>query len=234
MDLHAAEALVAEHGASRVTAALTPYVTDARRARIETVLDGRMSSVHVAVEAPSDPHNAAAIVRTAEALGALGVHVVAAEDRALHAPKTTQGAYHWVQTHHHRDLSGLLAAVRRRGMTLAGACMDGSVPVARVPVDAPLCLVFGNEQRGLSGAARRACDVLFHVPMVGMTESLNLSVSAAISLHDVLSRKRGAGAHGDLTVSERDALRASYLVASVDPRTVEALFVIPSRSGAPR
>ena len=54
MDLDAAEALVVEHGAERVTSALGPYLTEARRARIETVLDGRMSSVQVAIEAPSE------------------------------------------------------------------------------------------------------------------------------------------------------------------------------------
>lgn len=229
MDLHAAEALVAEHGAERVTQALAPYLTEARRARIEAVLDGRMRSVHVAIEAPSDPHNAAAVVRTCEALGALGVHVVAAEARALQARTVTQGSFHWVQTHHHDALPGLLAEVRARGMRLAGACMDGSVPVGRLPVDQPLCLLFGNEQRGLSPAARRACDVLFHVPMVGMSESLNLSVSAAITLYEVMRRRRAAGPDSDLTPAQRQVLRACYFLGSVDPRLSRGLL----RTAAP-
>jgi tRNA (guanosine-2'-O-)-methyltransferase len=224
MDLHGAEALVDEHGAQRVTRALMPFVTEARRARIEAVVGGRMRSVHVAVEAPSDPHNAAAVVRSCEALGAMGVHVIAAEARALHSQATTQGAFHWVQTHHHADLEGFLTQIRRRGMTLMGACMDAKEPVTRLPVEQPLCLVFGNEQRGLSAAARSACDRLFHVPMVGMSESLNLSVCAAISLFEVMGRKRQDGAPGDLDSAQRATLRACYYVGSVDPRLIRGLF----------
>ncbi len=224
MDLHAAEALVTEHGAERVTQALSPYVTEARRARIESVLDGRMDSVHVAVEAPSDPHNAAAVVRSCEAMGALGVHVIAAEARALHARATTQGSFHWVQTHHHGDLEGFLAQMRRRGTKLYGAAMDGSESVMRLPVDEPLCLVFGNEQRGLSARAREACDALFHVPMVGMSESLNLSVCAAVSLYEVMRRKRADGRAGDLDEQQRDMLRACYYAGSVDPRMLSGMF----------
>jgi len=225
MDLEAAEALVGEHGAERVTTALGSYLTEARRARIETVLDGRMTSVQVAIEAPSDPHNAAAVVRTCEALGAMDVHVIAAEARALHARAVTQGSFHWVRTHHHDRLEPFLAHIRAQGpVRLYGACMDGSEPVTRLAVDEPFCLVLGNEQRGLSAAARRACDALFHVPMVGMSESLNLSVAAAISLYEVLRRKRATGPEGDLDAAQRANLRACYYLGSVDPRLVRGLF----------
>lgn len=225
MDLDAAEALVAEHGAERVAQALGPFLTEARRARIEAVLDGRMASVHVAIEAPSDLRNAAAVVRTCEALGAMDVHVTAAEARALHVRDVTQGSFHWVRTHHHDRLEDFLALTRARGpLRLYGACMDGTEPVTRLGVDEPFCLMFGNEQRGLSAAARRACDALFHVPMVGMSESLNLSVAAAISLFDVLRRKRASGRQGDLDASARASLRASYYLGCVDPRLVQGLL----------
>jgi tRNA (guanosine-2'-O-)-methyltransferase len=224
MDLDAAEALVVEHGAERVTQALGPFLTEARRTRIEGVLDGRMATVHVAIEAPSDPRNAAAVVRTCEALGAMDVHVIAAEARALCSRDVTQGSFHWVRTHHHERIEEFLALARLRGVRLYGACMDGGEPVTRLGVDEPFCLMFGNEQRGLSVTARRACDALFHVPMVGMSESLNLSVAAAISLFEMLRRKRTDGLQGDLDASARDSLRASYYLGSVDPRLVQGLL----------
>lgn len=233
MDLHAAEALVAEHGADRVTQALAPHLTEARRGRIEAVVAGRVASVQVAVEAPSDPHNASAIVRTAEALGALGVHVIAAEGRVLHSRATTQGCSHWVHAHHHEDLAAFLTQVRARGMRLYGACMDGSVPVTRLPIDEPLCLLLGNEHRGLSAAAREACNALYQVPMVGMSESLNLSVTAAISLFEVLRRKRAGGSVGDLDEAGRDALRAAYYVVGAEPRLVHALLGGPRPEARP-
>ncbi|MBL4685874.1 MAG: RNA methyltransferase [Nannocystaceae bacterium] len=201
-------------------ALMVPYLTEARIDKIERVLRGRTLDLMVAVEAPSDPHNAAAIVRTAEALGVMSVHVVAAEGRALHRQSTTQGAYRWVDTQHHARLEDLVTTVKKRGLRLCGAAMDGSTPLSRMDVDAPLCLLLGNEQRGLSDAARAACDALFHVPMVGMSESLNLSVTAAIAMHSVLSRRSPRA----LPPESLAAWRARYYARSLDARLVLGLL----------
>lgn len=220
-------------GPQRVVEALTPYLTDARKARIEQVLGQRMAGVSVAVEAPSNPHNAAAIVRTAEALGGLSIHVIAAEGNALHAKSTTQGAYHWVDTHHHDDFETFLAQLGGGGARLAGAWMDAPLTVDEVPCDAPICLLFGNEERGLTTAAREACDYGFRIPMFGMSESLNLSVTAAISLHDLLGRRRALVGPTDLDDATRARLLARAYLQSVDRRLAEGLLASPgSREGA--
>ncbi len=219
-----AEALVARHAPVHVVATLAPYLTDARRARIDEVIAARVDGVAMAIEAPSDPHNAAAVVRTAEALGALNVHVIKAEARALRAKAVTQGAYYWVKTQDHDELDEFVAQMRAEGRQLWGAAMDGPTPLARIPIDAPMCLLFGNETRGLSARARAACDGIFHVPMTGMSESLNLSVTAAITLHDVLRRRRAGGPDGDLTDDAAAELRARYYAHSVDDRLLAALL----------
>ncbi len=206
-----------------VLAAAAPLLGAARRARIEAALDGRLVSVAVAMEAPSDPHNAAAVVRTAEALGVLDVHVVAAEGRALHARKITQGAYHWVRAHHHDRLDALVDWARAGRIALYGAAMDGALALDELPLDRPVCLLLGNEQRGLSSAARDACAGCFRIPMVGMSESLNLSVSAAIAMYEHTRRRRAwLGRAGDLPPAERERLRARYCGRSVDTRLLRA------------
>ncbi len=215
-----------------VLAAAWPLLSADRRARIEDVLDGRLASVAVALEAPSDPHNAAAVVRTADAFGVLDVHVVAAEGRALHARKVTQGADHWVRTHHHDDLDSLVAWARRGDVALFGAAMDGAYSVDALPVDRPVCLVLGNEQRGLSPAARAACAGCFRIPMVGMSESLNLSVSAALAMYEHTRRRRAwLGRAGDLAPDERERLRARYAGRSVDTRLLRAALALGTPAG---
>ena len=174
----------------------------------------------MAIEAPCDPHNAAAVVRTAEAFGLLDVHVIAVEGEALKHKKTTQGSFHWVRTHHHRDLGSFLQA---QSGILAGALMDAPLPLCEVPCTEPICLIFGNEHRGLSNAARAASDLGFRIPMYGMTESLNLSVSAAVALYDVLSRRRAALGQTDMTARQRAELRARYYVDSVDKRLASGI-----------
>lgn len=211
------------HPPQHVAQALGPYLTEARREKIERLLDGRLPAIRVAVEAPTDPHNAAAVVRTAEALGVLSVHVIAAEGRALHAKRTTQGAFRWVRTHHHASLGAFLGHAGVRGADLYGAWMDAERPLAAIPVDRPLCLLFGNENRGLSGEARAACTAGFRIPMVGMSESLNLSVSAAISLYDVTSRHRAAGA-ARLQGAQRAEMKARHYLDSVDDRLWSSLL----------
>lgn len=211
-------------GAARVVEGLAPFLSESRRAAIERVLGARLASVHVAVECPEDPYNAAAVVRTAEALGVLNVHVVGAPPGALHARKTTQGSFNWLHTSHHAELDALLAALRPRGVRLFGAAPTAQCTLEELSVDAPFCLLFGNEGTGLSEAALAACDLSFRIPMAGMSESLNLSVSAAIALYATTgARRRLLGAQSDLDADARLREQARYYARSVDRRLLRAL-----------
>lgn len=211
-------------GTARVVEGLAPFLSESRRSAIERVLRARLGSVHAAIECPEDPYNAAAVVRTAEALGVLHVHVVGAPAGALHARKTTQGSFNWVHTRHHAQLGGLLAALAAAGVRVFGAAPDASRTLEELPVDAPFCLLFGNEATGLTQAARAACALHFRIPMVGMSESLNLSVSAAIALYSAASaRRRLLGAQGDLDAQAELRERARYYARSVDLRILQAL-----------
>jgi tRNA (guanosine-2'-O-)-methyltransferase len=225
MDFGELDALIDDFGVDALVTALDPFLTEERKRRIETVLSGRLESIQVAVEHPEDPHNAAAIVRSAEALGALHVHVVDAPTGALHAPSTTQGAFCWVHTHHHARLEDLLAVTKGRGSLLAGAVMEGELPVDELPVDRPLCVLFGNEGTGLTREALAACDLTFRIPMFGMSESMNLSVCAAITLYALTHKRRKLlAAPGELAGPRLRYERARYYARSVDRRLLDGLM----------
>jgi tRNA (guanosine-2'-O-)-methyltransferase len=211
-------------GPERVVAGITPFLSEARCAAIERVLAARLNAVHVAVERPEDPYNAAALVRTAEAMGVLHVHVVGAEHGTLHARRTTQGSFNWLHTAHHPDLDSLLRLLAARGVSLFGAAMDAPHTLEELPVDAPFCLLFGNEADGLSPAALEACALKFRVPMVGMSESLNLSVSAAIAMYvTCAARRRWLGRASDLDAAGALREKARYYARSVDFRLLQGL-----------
>ena len=211
-------------GAERVVAGLMPFLSEARVRSIERVVAARLSSIHVAVERPEDPYNAAALVRTAEAFGILNVHVVGAEHGTLHARRTTQGSFNWLHTRHHVEFADLLSDLRQANVRVYGAQMHGSYAVDDLPVDAPFCLLFGNEATGLSDSALAACDLRFRVPMVGMSESLNLSVSAAIAMYVTSAAlRRRIGAESDLSPEAALRERARYYARSVDMRLLQAL-----------
>lgn len=226
MDAPELSAAIAAQGAEVVAQRLAVGLTTARRARIEAVLRARVGSLQVAIEATQDPHNAAAVIRTAEALGAGCVHVIAAG--AAVPRRITRGSLYWADTREHADWSAFAAAVPT-GMRLAGACVDAAtVELAAVPVDRPLCLVFGSEQAGLSASARAGCELHFRIPMTGMTESLNLSVAAGIALHALLERRRVTlGAAGDLSEQEVAERRARWYAKAVDPRLARHALGLP-------
>lgn len=207
---------------------LAPFINEKRQARIEEVLAKRLHSIQLAIEHPSDINNALAAVRTAEALGVSKVHIICPEGYAGSARIITQGAFYWIDLAFYESLEQFLVYVKSQQLKLAGGALaepERQIELQQVPVDYPVCLLLGNEQRGLSQQAKQACDYIYKIPMVGMSESLNLSVSAAISLFDTSNRKRErlAGA-SDLTREQAMQLRAKYFKQSVSKRLVEQLF----------
>lgn len=218
-------AIIQGHNPSTVIATLGPYVTVHRKERIETVLSGRLNNIQLVIEAPSDINNALAAVRSSEALGISKVHIICPEGDVAAARTITQGAIYWVEVIFYASLDEFLEELQKQDMRLAGGMVNASMPLGAVPIDQPLCIMVGNEQRGLSAKAMAACDIQYKIPMFGMTESFNLSVSAAVSLYDVTRRKREyLRADSDLTPAEQEALRAQFYLNSTSLRLAQALL----------
>lgn len=224
MNKDQARALLEQYSPAQLIDLFEPVINDERKAKIQAVLKNRLTQVEIAIEAPSDPRNAAAVVRTAEALGINAVHVMAVEGKALHAKLTTQGAFHWVDTYHHVDLGCFFNAKASESERLYfGAAMDGELTLDELPIDKPICLVLGNETRGLSDAMRARCDGLYRIPMYGMSQSLNLSVSAAISAYHLCHQIRSRGVP-TLSEEEYAHLLAQYYLFDLEQRVVQTMI----------
>ena len=216
---------IAQFGADHVVETLEPFVSESRKQRINAVIDSRLHSIQLAIECPSDINNALAAVRTCEAMGIGHIHIINPEGHATSIRPVTQGAFYWVDLHFHQSLSAFLTELRKTPVLLAGGSLRATHGIAGTAIDQPLCIIVGNEQRGLSPEAENACDIRYKIPMYGMTESLNLSVSAAISLYDTTTRKRQQlAADGDLNSAEKQTLRAKYYLHSVNQRIVDGLL----------
>ena len=217
--------IIQQHGASFVIDKLQPFVTIARQQRIEQVLKQRIHSIQIAVEAPADILNALAIVRTAEVLGVTRVFIIQPEHKAKQLRGITQGAHEWVNIQYQTSLEEFTNQLKQYSIKLAGACIESEMALEQIPLDEPICLLFGNERRGLSAQAKHACDYLYKIPMNGMTESLNLSVAAGISLYETLKRKRHQlQQKGDFDTSQLMTHQAWYYLNSVNTKLVAGLF----------
>jgi tRNA (guanosine-2'-O-)-methyltransferase len=188
-------------------------LTPERQARIQSVVDARLRSVTVILDRLLDPHNTAAILRTAEGLGIEAAHVVPhQEGDAIAHRRVTQDAHKWLDVSRHESGARAAETLRAAGYEVwAGHLTADARLYTALPADRPVALLFGNEHEGPSAATLRACTGCFRIPMAGFTQSFNVSVAAAIALaHVADARRRELGSPGDLPPDARVRLRERY------------------------
>jgi tRNA (guanosine-2'-O-)-methyltransferase len=197
--------------AALVCEALTPLLSDERIARIDAVIAHRTRTVVPVLEAVDDPRNVAAILRSADAFGLQEVHLIEGAQEFLVSRRVTQGAERWIDLVRHPSPSACVASLHARGFRVYVATMQGELRPEDLRDMGRVALVFGNEHDGASPALLSGCDGRCSVPMRGFSQSLNVSVAAAVALY-TLARERG----GDLTEDERSELRARFMLLSVE------------------
>ena len=173
--------------------------TARRQERIASVLARRQPDLTVVLDNVHDPHNVSAVLRTCDAVGLLVAHVIYTVEEppvGAFARTTSASAAKWVETRRHASVDACYAALRADGFTiLATAVGEESTDLYAVDFRPPVALVFGNEMRGVSDHALDAADARIAIPMMGMVQSLNVSVACAVVLYEALRQRRQAGAY---------------------------------------
>jgi tRNA (guanosine-2'-O-)-methyltransferase len=199
-----------------VCATLAPLLLDERRARIDAAAAARLGGLRLMIENLHDPHNGAAVLRSAEAFGIQRVDVVESTEPFRFSSVVTQGCEKWLDVVRHPTLAHGVAAMRAGGFALYAAVPDAAATVDDLDFARPAAVMIGNEHAGLTAEAVAAADVAFGIPMAGMTRSLNLSVAAAlIAERAAQARRRAIARAGDLDDDAVLALRARFYAASV-------------------
>lgn len=200
-----------------ITEVLEDMVLPERAARIRAVLAARLDAVTVIMDAPHDPHNGAAVIRSCDAFGVQRLHVVERREGFLASTTVARGSERWVDVHGYATTEAATTALAVSGHELLATHPEGElVPsdLARIP---RFALVLGNEREGIHDELRAACTRSIRIPMRGFAESLNVSVTAAILLQHATE-----GRQGDLPQRERDFLLARALILTI-PRAPEIL-----------
>ena len=191
----------------------------ARQERMAKVVRKRTRYITVVLENIHHPHNASAVLRTCDSFGIQDLHIVEIDNEFVPVGGIARGAAKWLTLHHYGAATEKSATgdcfrqLRDRGYTIAVAVPEAEgVPVARLPLDQKIALCFGSEKRGLSAEAYAGADMRVHVPMVGFTESLNLSVAVAVALYELTNRLRSSELPWQLTAAERRDLTLDWLL----------------------
>lgn len=168
--------------------------TPRRFHRVREVLDRRQPDLTVLLEDVQVPRNLAAILRSCDAVGVFEAHAVWPGGRLSISRPASGGNRKWLPVRKHKTLEEALARLRERGLRiLAAHPSPAAVPFREVDYTLPTALVLGNEDLGLSAAARESADGLVAIPMEGMGTSLNVSVAAALLLFEAQRQRRAAG-----------------------------------------
>lgn len=173
--------------------------TSRRQERVRSVLERRQPDLTLILENVHDPHNVSAILRSCDAVGVLKVHAVYSIESpppGMFARQTSASAAKWVDVVRHDSVEACVAELRPAGFQiLATALGKESQPLHAWDLTRSVALVVGNEMRGVSDDVVALADGLIEIPMVGMVQSLNVSVASAVCLYEAFRQRLAAGAY---------------------------------------
>jgi tRNA (guanosine-2'-O-)-methyltransferase len=178
--------------------------TERRTAKIDLVLRHRQPDLTVVLENIHDPHNVSAIFRSCDAAGVMEAQLVyTQEEFPAIGKRSSASAGEWIDQRKFRSVEECYATLRREGFLLFATHLDeNAVSLYDLDLTQKVALVFGNEHRGLSSEAAKYIDANFHIPMMGMIQSLNVSVACAVTLFEAVRQRKAQGAFDSPKISD--------------------------------
>ena len=144
----------------------------------------------LALDGITDPHNVGAIIRSAEAFDCKGIIIPQRRSAGLTGTvaKVAAGALEHLQVSRVVNLNRALEELKKNGFLIVGLSGDGQLSISNFLEKAPLVVIVGSEDKGISLLTQKKCDFLLSIPLKGKTSSLNASVAAAISLFHLTAK----------------------------------------------
>ncbi|HLU81960.1 MAG TPA: tRNA (guanosine(18)-2'-O)-methyltransferase TrmH [Trueperaceae bacterium] len=192
-----------------------------RRERVTTVLARRQPDMTVVAESVHKPHNLSAVLRTCDAVGIGTIHAVQPTGGVPTYTATSASAERWVDVVVHGTIGAAVAHLRRDGMRIYAAQLsETAVDYRTVDYVIPCAVIIGNEREGVSTDAAALADEHIVIPMLGMVQSLNVSVATAVILFEAQRQRLAAGLYASprLPRSELDAVAERWLRSSAQRR----------------
>lgn len=219
---------------------LQSFVTDNKNKLIASRLKERTRYLTIALEDIYEPHNASAVLRSADCFGIQDVHIIENTNYYELSQKVDLGSSKWLHLHQYREdhdnTTHCINQLKQKGYKIVATSPHAdNVSLQDLPVDQPLALFFGTEKLGLSTNAMELADYHMSIPMYGFTESLNISVSAAICLQHLAERIRTENVNWRLSEKERSVLLNEWTrLCLKDPEGLERRFWAEKEKAPPR
>lgn len=196
------------------------FITDERFKRLNDVIVNRTRHFTVVLEDIYQSQNASAVLRSCDCFGVQDVHIIENKNKYNINPDVELGSAKWLNLHKYNwnkdNTLECIDALKKKGYRIIATTPHyQSVPLEELSIDNKFALMFGTEIDGLSDVALQNADEFVKIPMVGFTESLNISVSAAVCMHHLNWKLRNSEIDWRLSDEETLEIKLNWLRAII-------------------
>lgn len=178
-------------------------ITENRKLGFEKVLSQRTKHMTIAIEDVYQLHNTSAVMRSCEVFGVQELHVIEQKNSKSIDKEIALGAEKWVDIHRYSSPQHCMDQLRKDGYQIVATSPHyTSNFLEDFDISKKSAIFFGTEKVGLSQEILDQADAHIKIPMVGFTESLNISVSAAIIIQYLSNKIRRSEMDWQLTEEE--------------------------------
>ena len=182
---------------------LEGYLTENRKQRFLEVLANRTNFLTVAIEDVFQLHNTSAVVRSCDSFGIQSIHVVEERYEKRLDKNISMGAQKWVDVSRYPTSKDCIKKLRKSGYQIVATTPHNtSLTLVDFEFEQKTAIFFGTEWNGLSETVLKEADRYLHIPMVGFSESLNVSVSAALIIRELVAKLKKSDFDWQLTENE--------------------------------
>lgn len=169
-------------------------MTPERLEIIKSSLDRRQTDLTVVMENVRKPHNLAAVARTLEAIGGLEIHAITELTSIRLTQMSAGGTKKWIRVSKHPNTDQGLKLLKQQGFQIVATSLsENSKDYREIDYTKPTAILVGEELEGISEQAISMADEKISIPMIGMVQSLNVSVASALVLYEAYHQRMAAG-----------------------------------------
>ena len=179
---------------------------DRRKSKITAALHRRQPDLTIVMENIHDPHNVSAMFRSADAVGIQKVHLVYTKEKFPRiGKKSSSSANKWIEHLQFRSMAACIDRLKEEGFTIYATRLDDqSQSLYSLDLTKKTAFIFGNEHSGVSDEAVRLADATVMIPMMGMIQSLNVSVACAVTVYEALRQRMGKNLYSTSRYAETE------------------------------
>ena len=206
---------------TKLTTYLEGFVTEKRKNTFKNILLNRTRHFTVVLEDIFQQHNSSAVIRSCDVFGIQDIHIIENKYHSKVSRHVAKGSQKWLNLNNYKEdknnTKDCLTRLKNEGyQIIATSPHNNTCTLHDLDISKKSAFIFGVEKSGVSEEVLINSDEILTIPMVGFTESLNISVAAAIILENLTNKLRNSNYPWRLSEKEQEILYANWLEKSIN------------------